>query len=249
MDPTPMESASSITNAPIISSVSVPPFPLPSSNIQGNVLEMLQIPKFYHANLITERAANILRIEKLTKEVDDNMKRIQDQNVAALNKDVDMKLLRTQYLAQLQEIADLKAHVITLEGKIAKLHGNNEKLRGDVSTLMLDKEFSTYLIPMQDLNLCFELEKNNKSLAKKLKRMRNSRVDSGHYIIANDELLNQKADQVKRRLLLMTPQCSQKFVDEFGSTFVTDFINIIPNLDPVPDADEDERFECEQWWK
>jgi hypothetical protein len=215
------------------------------------------VPKAQYDQLLLQR--EILLIEKAEHE-----DKIREANLQILKHiaTVQQKDLEIAELKRINE--DLTRKVAALETKIGQLEGTisrvsaenlqilseNQHIRRQMDTLMAEREFSKYLVVLQDINRSDELEKNIPAIGKSLRKLRCQRVEQCHPIFEDDdspECIQYKKFLAHKHLQTMSPDCRKMFEKQFKG--VVDAV--VAYLAPISEPSTmlaDERSEADSWF-
>jgi chromosome segregation ATPase len=140
-----------------------------------------------------------------------------------------------------EENLKLKAYIKTMESEMATL-------KKSVTSLEMDKEYSNFVIALQDMNREYRLESYTK-LFSSMQKLRNQRVASCHYIVDGDssDIINLKVKIALERLASMSQECKNKFSKRFGAQFLGDVYSAVSVPAPANVTDEDEE-QVQEWW-
>jgi hypothetical protein len=162
-----------------------------------------------------------------------------------------------QYLSQAQQSkSKSEMEVLRHENKkmtahIKKLKRDMDILKTSVEGLLIDKEYSTYLVVLQDLNREFDLETHaTNSIKSSIRRMRVQRAGMSNYILDDDDsaVVAMKVDLAINKLCKISPECKVKFDKKFGNDFVSRISSVIPHRTIASLASVQDKVDAEEWW-
>ena len=185
-------------------------------------------------DLLRERAELLKRVEELSGQSALYLSTLQSRQV-------ELDILREENLA-------LKEHIKKLELNVTSLNLEVTSLKKSVKSLETDKEYSNYVIALQDINRAYRLERNATSLTAAMRKLRNQRVAAFHYILDDDDedIRNFKVKIALEKLASMSDECKDKFSNKFGG----EFLDIIATAVVPPPAvvTDDDMIAVEDWW-
>ena len=114
-----------------------------------------------------------------------------------------------------------------MQAQLNQMQAQNDNMQAQIGLIQADKEYSKYLIALQDLNALYSLEKSmlntdGTSSKKIFAKLRQNRNGGAHCIFDEDceELKQYKTVSILQRLDSMSPACVQKFTSRFGALFI-----------------------------
>eukprot|EP00597_Dinobryon_sp_UTEXLB2267_P003140 CAMPEP_0170072992 /NCGR_PEP_ID=MMETSP0019_2-20121128/10492_1 /TAXON_ID=98059 /ORGANISM="Dinobryon sp., Strain UTEXLB2267" /LENGTH=235 /DNA_ID=CAMNT_0010282241 /DNA_START=60 /DNA_END=767 /DNA_ORIENTATION=+ len=152
----------------------------------------------------------------------------------------------------IKDISELKQSVARLEGTVVSLQGEIEEMKVEIEEMKVEKEFSKYLVALQDMNSLYGLEKvmENHLSKKNFAKLRQKRNSQSHYIIGNecDDLKAYKAVSIRDRLNTMSPACAAKFTKGFGPSFINAVKNHFSTFVATGQIAEVDKELADEWW-
>jgi hypothetical protein len=193
--------------------------------------------------LISKDQLDLLISEKneLLKERNQLITRIQEISGQSINYLSTLQTQQAELEILRKENSDLRAYIVTMESEMASL-------KKSVTSLEMDKEYSNFVIALQDMNSKYHLGSNS-LLWSPMRKLRNQRVASCHYIVDTDtaDIADLKIKIALEKLPNMSQECKDKFSKRFGAQFLSNVHSVvrIPAVANVTDEDEED---VQEWW-
>jgi hypothetical protein len=220
------------------------------------------VPKAQYDQLLLQR-------EILLREKAEHEDKIREANLQIL-KHTATAQQKDLEIAELKRInEDLTRKVVALETKIGHLEGTisrvsaenlrilseNQQIRDSndirqMDMFMAEREFSKYLVVLQDIDRSDELGKHIPAIGKFLRKLRCQRVEQCHLIFEADdspECIQYKKFLAHKHLQTMSPDCRKMFEKQFKG--VVDAV--VAYLAPISEPSTmlaDERSEADSWF-
>ena len=132
------------------------------------------------------------------------------------------------------------------------MQAQNNSMQAQIGLIQADKEYSKYLIALQDLNALYGLEKlmPNPLAQSNLNKLRRKRNGGAHCIFDDDkeELKQYKTVSILDRLDLMSPACVAKFTSTFDALFINELKAYFLNFSISGLILLDDKEQADQWW-
>lgn len=169
------------------------------------------------------------------------------------NKDATIDELKKENEELKNKIKILESDIAMLKNDIDLLKQQNAKLESRVLKMENKELYDKYVIAIQDVNRNEQLEKHvpNLSTTKNLKKLRNSRVSTCHYLNEEDDdstMIDDKLSFLYDRINKMPVDIKKKFDKQYPN-LISDIVGHIPSKKPVTSIGKTNLEDIENWWE